>query len=61
MDLRPEDRRLVLLLSEHDRPDYRTISRLVDRPVGSIGPTRQRALERMRRQPELARSWLAAS
>jgi RNA polymerase sigma factor (sigma-70 family) len=61
MDLRPEDRRLVLLLSEQDRPDYRTISRLVDRPVGSIGPTRQRALERLRRQPELARSWLAAS
>ena len=61
MDLRPADRRLVLLLSKDDRPDYRTISALVDRPVGSIGPTRQRALERLRRRPELARSWLAAS
>jgi len=61
MDLRPADRRLVLLLSTDDRPDYRTISALVDRPVGSIGPTRQRALDRLRRQPELARSWLAAS
>ena len=61
MGLRPEDRRLVLLLSEEDRPDYRTVSRMVDRPIGSIGPTRQRALERLRRQPELARSWLAAS
>jgi RNA polymerase sigma factor (sigma-70 family) len=61
LDLRPEDRRLVLLLSEGDRPDYRAISRMVDRPVGSIGPTRQRALQRLRRQPELARSWLAAS
>ena len=61
MDLRPADRRLVLLLSEDDRPDYRAIGELVDRPVGSIGPTRQRALERLRRQPELARSWLAAS
>jgi RNA polymerase sigma factor (sigma-70 family) len=59
--LRPEDRRLVMLLSDDDRPDYRTVSRLIDRPVGSIGPTRQRALERLRRQPELARSWLAAS
>ena len=61
MDLRPADRRLVLLLSEDDRPDYRAISELVDRPVGSIGPTRQRTLERLRQQPELARSWLAAS
>jgi RNA polymerase sigma factor (sigma-70 family) len=61
MELRPADRRLVLLLSEDDRPDYRAISELVDRPVGSIGPTRQRALERLRRQPELAQSWLAAS
>jgi RNA polymerase sigma factor (sigma-70 family) len=61
MDLRPADRRLVLLLSEDGRPDYRAISELVGRPVGSIGPTRQRAFERLRRQPALARSWLAAS
>jgi RNA polymerase sigma factor (sigma-70 family) len=61
MELRPADRRLVLLLSEDDRPDYRAISEQVDRPVGSIGPTRQRALERLRRQPQLAQSWLAAS
>ena len=61
MDLRPEDRRLVILLSGDDRPNYRAISQMVDRPVGSIGPTRQRALQRLRRQPELARSWQAAS
>ena len=60
-ELRPADQRLVLLLSADDRPDYRTISRMVDRPVGSIGPTRQRALERLRRQPALARSYLVAS
>jgi DNA-directed RNA polymerase specialized sigma24 family protein len=60
-ELRPADRRLVLLLSADDRPDYRTISGLVGRPVGSIGPTRQRALERLRRQPALARSWQVAS
>jgi RNA polymerase sigma factor (sigma-70 family) len=51
--LRPEDRRLVLLLAGDRQPDYRTVSRLVNRPVGSIGPTRQRALERLRRQPSL--------
>jgi len=60
-ELRPADRRLVLLLSADDRPDYRTLSGLVGRPVGSIGPTRQRALERLRRQPALARSWQVAS
>ena len=59
--LRPADRRLVLLLSADDRPDYRTISGLVGRPVGSIGPTRQRALQRLRNQPGLARSWQVAS
>jgi RNA polymerase sigma factor (sigma-70 family) len=52
--LRPADRRLVVLLASDRQPDYRTVSRLVHRPVGSIGPTRQRALERLRRQPSLA-------
>jgi RNA polymerase sigma factor (sigma-70 family) len=52
--LRPADRRLVVLLASERQPDYRTVSRLVRRPVGSIGPTRQRALERLRRQPSLA-------
>jgi RNA polymerase sigma factor (sigma-70 family) len=52
--LRPEDRRLVVLLAGERRPDYRSVSRLVDRPIGSIGPTRQRALHRLRSQPSLA-------
>ncbi len=51
--LRPDDRRLVVLLAGERAPDYRTVSRMVNRPVGSIGPTRQRALERLRRQPSL--------
>ena len=28
--------------------DYRTIAEIIDRPVGSIGPTRQRCLDRLR-------------
>jgi RNA polymerase sigma factor (sigma-70 family) len=52
--LRPDDQRLVVLLAGERRPDYRTVSKLVNRPIGSIGPTRQRALERLRRQPSLA-------
>jgi RNA polymerase sigma factor (sigma-70 family) len=52
--LRPDDRRLVILLAGERQPDYRSVSRLVNRPIGSIGPTRQRALHRLRRQPSLA-------
>jgi RNA polymerase sigma factor (sigma-70 family) len=52
--LRPADRRLVVLLAQDRPPDYRTVSRLLNRPVGSIGPTRQRALARLRREPSLA-------
>lgn len=52
--LRPADRRLVLLLADDRKPDYRTIGRTVGRPVGSIGPTRQRALAQLRRDPALA-------
>jgi RNA polymerase sigma factor (sigma-70 family) len=52
--LRPDDRRLVILLAGERQPDYRSVSRLVNRPIGSIGPTRQRALLRLRREPSLA-------
>jgi RNA polymerase sigma factor (sigma-70 family) len=52
--LRPADRRLVVLLAGARQPDYRSVSRLTNRPVGSIGPTRQRALHRLRHQPSLA-------
>jgi DNA-directed RNA polymerase specialized sigma24 family protein len=52
--LREEDRRLVILPAGERRPSYRTVSALTGRPIGSIGPTRQRALERLRRQPSIA-------
>jgi RNA polymerase sigma factor (sigma-70 family) len=53
--LKPADRRLVELLMVDDRPDYRSVSRQIDRPVGSIGPTRQRIFERLRRDPAINR------
>jgi RNA polymerase sigma factor (sigma-70 family) len=53
--LRAGDRRLVELLMADDRPDYRSVSRALDRPVGSIGPTRQRVFDRLRRDPALER------
>jgi RNA polymerase sigma factor (sigma-70 family) len=46
--LRPHEVVLVNLLFESDRPDYRAISEQTGRPIGSIGPTRQRLLGRLR-------------
>ena len=48
------DTRMFLRLVCADPPlDYKTISELSGRPIGSIGPTRARCLEKLRR--ELAR------
>ena len=45
----PEDARALLALLCTDPPlDYATIAEMVGRPVGSIGPTRRRALEKLR-------------
>jgi RNA polymerase sigma factor (sigma-70 family) len=53
--LKDSDRQLVELLMVEDRPDYRAVSRQINRPVGSIGPTRQRIFERLRRDPAITR------
>jgi RNA polymerase sigma factor (sigma-70 family) len=45
----PEDRRaLLLLLLEDPPPSYAEISRRLGMPIGSIGPTRARALDHLR-------------
>ncbi|HET6562877.1 MAG TPA: sigma-70 family RNA polymerase sigma factor [Marmoricola sp.] len=45
----PEDRRaLLLVLLEDPPPSYAEISRRLGMPVGSIGPTRARALDHLR-------------
>jgi RNA polymerase sigma factor (sigma-70 family) len=45
----PESCQTLLRLLMADPPlDYRTIAEIIDRPVGSIGPTRQRCLDRLR-------------
>jgi RNA polymerase sigma factor (sigma-70 family) len=46
--LRPSDRVLLRLLTADPRPPYEEISAALDMPIGSIGPTRQRALARLR-------------
>jgi RNA polymerase sigma factor (sigma-70 family) len=48
--LRASDQALLRLLIADPRPAYEEISAALDMPIGSIGPTRARALERLRRQ-----------
>ncbi len=48
--LRSSDQSLLRLLMADPRPSYEEISAALDIPIGSIGPTRQRALARLREQ-----------
>jgi RNA polymerase sigma factor (sigma-70 family) len=49
-----DERRLLLLLHRSDRPQYEVVSRKVCRPIGSLGPTRRRLLDRLRADRDLA-------
>ena len=46
---------LLRLLLADPMPPYNVIGETMDMPVGSIGPTRQRCLDRLRRSPHLSR------
>jgi RNA polymerase sigma factor (sigma-70 family) len=48
-------RRLLTLMLDRPGVTYDEISATFGMPVGSIGPTRERAIDRLRRDPELAR------
>lgn len=50
--LPPARRRLLLTLSQSKQPCYRRVAEVHGIPVGSIGPTRQRALRQLRVQME---------
>lgn len=50
--LNPSDQALLRLLLAEPRPAYEEIAAALDMAIGSIGPTRQRALKRLRRQLE---------
>jgi RNA polymerase sigma factor (sigma-70 family) len=49
-----DQRLLEMLLLDDSEPSYEEISRALDMPIGSIGPTRGRALGRLRRDARLA-------
>ena len=48
--LQPTDQMLLRLLMAEPRPAYEEISVALDMPIGSIGPTRARALARLRNE-----------
>ena len=50
--LRESDQALLLLLVSDPAPSYEEISAALAMPVGSIGPTRARALARLRTELE---------
>jgi RNA polymerase sigma factor (sigma-70 family) len=54
------DRRLLLLLHHDDSPHYSDVSRQMNRPVGSLGPTRPRLLRKLRHDPAVRRLGLPA-
>jgi len=53
-ELPPRQRELLILLLADPPWSYAEISERMDIPVGAIGPTRARALDRLRRTPALA-------
>ena len=54
LDLPPSDQRLIALLIEDPPVPYAQISARLGIPVGSIGPTRSRCLDKLRRHPAIA-------
>ncbi|MDA0181683.1 sigma-70 family RNA polymerase sigma factor [Solirubrobacter phytolaccae] len=52
--LPPREKRLMQMLVREPEPTYAEISAELGMPIGSIGPTRARCLERLRRDPRLA-------
>jgi RNA polymerase sigma factor (sigma-70 family) len=52
--LPPSGQRLIALLLEDPPVPYAQISARLGIPVGSIGPTRRRCLDKLRRRPDIA-------
>ena len=52
--LTQRDRRFLGLLYDDGEPSYADISHALGMPIGSIGPTRGRVLDRMRRGDDVA-------
>jgi RNA polymerase sigma factor (sigma-70 family) len=51
--LSPRDQRLLRMLVADPQPSYQEIGKALAMPIGSIGPTRERALQRLRHRLEV--------
>jgi RNA polymerase sigma factor (sigma-70 family) len=47
-EMEPQHRSLLILLHVDERPSYQAIGRRLGMPVGSIGPTRARSLQKLK-------------
>jgi len=56
--LPPRHRVLLKRIGGSDRPNYATISAELGMPMGSIGPTRRRGLDRVRRLLDADPEWV---
>jgi RNA polymerase sigma factor (sigma-70 family) len=52
-DMREIDRRVLGLMMDERAYDYRQISTISGRPIGSLGPTRDRIIRKLRTNPEI--------
>jgi RNA polymerase sigma factor (sigma-70 family) len=53
-DMRESDRRVLSLMMDERAYDYRQISSMSGRPIGSLGPTRERIIRKLRTNPQVA-------
>ncbi len=53
-EMRDTDRQVLNLMMDERGYDYRQISSISGRPVGSLGPTRERIIRKLRSAPEVA-------
>jgi RNA polymerase sigma factor (sigma-70 family) len=59
--LPPRCRALLQVIVASPAPSYEELSAALEMPIGSIGPTRARCLERLRRHPDIAGILVAGS
>jgi RNA polymerase sigma factor (sigma-70 family) len=53
-EMREPDQRVLSLMMDERGYDYRQISRISGRPIGSLGPTRDRIIRKLRTNPHVA-------
>ena len=49
--MRETDQRVLSLMMDERAYDYRQISKISGRPIGSLGPTRDRIIRKLRTNP----------